>query len=232
MGKRLSKRFKEIGGKIDRNKNYTISEAVNLLKEQPSVKFDQTIDISCNLNVDPKKSDQVVRGSVVLPHGLGKEVKVLVFCKGEQEKEAKSSGADFAGLDELVEKIKSGWVDFDVAIATPDAMREVGKIGKILGPRKLMPSPKTGTVTDQIARAVKEAKSGKLDFKMDREGNISVGVGKLSFSSDDIVGNIKVFFDSLIKAKPASSKGQFIKKVSISSTMGPGLKIFLSEVAK
>lgn len=231
MAKR-SKRYRAIEEKVDKNKVYTLDEAIDVLKGVPHPKFDETVELSCKLNVDPKKSDQMVRGSVLLPHGLGKKVKVLVFCKGEKEREAKEAGADYVGGEELIEKIKAGWLDFDVAISTPDMMREVSKIGKILGPRGLMPSPKSGTVTQDIARVVKEAKTGKLNFKMDRSGNINVGVGKISFSKQALIENIKAFLDALMKAKPPAAKGQFIKKLSISTTMGPGLKLNPLEVIK
>ena len=229
---KIGKRYKTAENIIDRGKEYAIEEAVGILKEFPPAKFDETVEVSCKLNVDPKKSDQIVRGSVVMPNGLGKDVRVLVFCKSEKEKEARDAGADFVGSGDLVEKIKSGWLDFDVVITTPDMMREVGKIGKILGPRGLMPSPKNGTVTEQISRVVKESKSGKLDFKMDRTGNINAGVGKVSFAKESLVENIRFFLDALAKTKPASAKGEFIKSVSVSTTMGPALAISLREAAK
>ncbi len=231
MAKR-SKRFNQILEKVDTNKVYSIREAVEILKDIPRPNFDETVEVSCKLNVDPKKSDQMVRGSVVLPHGLGKKIKVLVFAKGEKEKEAQAAGADYVGNEDLIAKIQSGWLDFDVAIATPDMMREVGKLGKILGPRGLMPSPKVGTVTDNIEKAIKEAKSGKLDFKVDRTGVVNVGIGKISFPVDHLVENINAFIDALYRAKPVSAKGQYIKKMAISTTMGPGLKIDLKEVTR
>ena len=227
---RDSKRYRELKNKVEKDKFYSLEDAIELLKNLSQVKFDETLEISCVLNVDSKKSEQMVRGSVVLPHGLGKNVKVLVFCKGEKEKEAQEAGADFVGAEDLIEKIKSGWLDFDIAITTPDMMREVGKIGKILGPRGLMPSPKTGTVTDQISRVVKESKAGKLDFKMDRSGVVNVGVGKISFPKEHLVENSRAFLDVLMKARPAATKGQFVKKVSLSTTMGIGLKINNGEV--
>lgn len=227
-----SKRFNQILEKVDTNKVYSIREAVETLKDIPHPKFDETVEVSCKLNVDPKKSDQMVRGSVVLPHGLGKKVKVLVFTKGEKEKEAQAAGADHVGNEDLIAKIQSGWLDFDVAIATPDMMREVGKLGKILGPRGLMPSPKVGTVTENLEKAIKEAKSGKLDFKVDRTGVVNVGIGKISFPVDHLVENINTFIDALYRAKPTSAKGQYIKKMVISTTMGPGLKIDLREVIR
>ena len=227
-----TKRFKEILEKVDTRRTYTIKEAVETLKEIPHPKFDETVEVSCKLNVDPKKSDQMVRGSVVLPHGLGKDIKVLVFTKGEKEKEAKAAGADYVGSEELISKIQGGWLGFDVAIATPDMMREVGKLGKILGPRGLMPSPKVGTVTDQLQKAIKEAKAGKLDFKVDRTGVVNVGIGKISFPVEHLIENINTFIDALYRAKPASARGQYIKKMAVSTTMGPGLKIDLGEVTR
>lgn len=229
---KTSKRFNQILEIVDTKRTYTIKEAIETLKEIPHPKFDETVEVSCKLNVDPKKSDQMVRGSVVLPHGLGKKIKVLVFAKGEKEKEAQAAGADYVGNEDLIAKIQSGWLDFDVAIATPDMMREVGKLGKILGPRGLMPSPKVGTVTDQLEKAIKEAKSGKLDFKVDRTGVVNVGVGKISFPVEHLVENINTFIDALYRAKPASARGQYIKKMVISTTMGPGLKIDLGEVTR
>jgi large subunit ribosomal protein L1 len=229
---KITKKQKSIIESTDLEKEYGIKEAVEVLQGLPKAKFDETVEVSCGLNVDPKKSDQMVRGSVVLPHGLGKEVRVLVFCKGEKEREAKDAGADYVGGEDLVEKIKSGWMDFDVAIAAPDMMREVGQIGKTLGPRGLMPSPKNGTVTDQLSKAIKESKAGKLDYRMDKTGTVNVGLGKISFSLDDLVQNTESFLESLLSARPASTKGQFLKKVVLSTTMSPGLIIALSEVQK
>jgi large subunit ribosomal protein L1 len=229
---KITKKQKSIIESTDLEKEYSIKEAIEVLQGLPKAKFDETLEVSCGLNVDPKKSDQMVRGSVVLPHGLGKEVRVLVFCKGEKEREAKDAGADYVGGEDLVEKIKSGWMDFDVAIAAPDMMREVGQIGKMLGPRGLMPSPKNGTVTDQLSKAIKESKAGKLDYRMDKTGTVNVGLGKISFSLDDLVQNTESFLESLLSARPASTKGQFLKKVVLSTTMSPGLIIALSEVQK
>ncbi|MDD5614514.1 MAG: 50S ribosomal protein L1 [Candidatus Omnitrophica bacterium] len=229
---KLTKKQKHIQETVDFKKEYSVEEAVGILKSIGGAKFQETLEVACSLNIDPKKSDQTVRGSVVLPHGLGKNIRVLVFCKGEKEREAKDSGADFVGNDELIEKIKSGWMDFDVAIATPDMMREVGKIGKVLGPRGLMPSPKSGTVTDQLGKAVKESKAGKLDYRMDKAGTVNVGLGKISFSKEQLTENVQSFLDSLVRVRPASTKGQFIKGVHMSTTMGPGLKISFTEVLK
>ncbi len=229
---KITKKQKSIIESTDLQKEYSVSEAIEILKGLPKAKFDETVEASCKLNVDPKKSDQMVRGSVVLPSGLGKEVRVLVFCKGEKEREAKDAGADYVGGEDLVEKIKSGWMEFDVAIAAPDMMREVGKIGKMLGPRGLMPSPKNGTVTDQLDKVIKESKAGKLDYRMDKTGSVNVGLGKISFSQDELTQNTNAFLDSLLSSKPASSKGQFLKSVVLSTTMSPGLNIILSEVQK
>jgi large subunit ribosomal protein L1 len=227
-----SKRLREIDKNIDKNKYYNVKEAVEILKNFSPPKFDESVEIAVKLGVDPKKSDQQVRGSVMLPHGTGRKRKVLVFCKGDKEKEAKEAGADWIGAEELISKIQNGWLDFDVAIATPELMREVGKVGRILGPRGLMPSPKTGTVTKEVAKAVKEAKTGKLNFKMDKLGNVNVAVGKISFENEKLVENIHVFLEALSKAKPSQAKGNFIKKVFISATMSPGLKIDLNEISK
>ena len=211
---------------VDRDKLYSSSEAVDLLLSCEPVKFDQSIDIAINLGVDPKHADQLVRGTVSLPNGTGKEVKVIVMSKDEEKiKEAKDSGADYVGFDEYFDKIKNGWFEFDVLVATPDMMAEVGKLGKVLGPRKLMPSPKAGTVTNDIKKAVDEIKAGKVEFRVDKFGIIHVSVGKLSFDSDKLVENTKVCMDAILKAKPVSVKGTYFKKLTISSTMSPGLKI-------
>ena len=223
---KLSKRYKTAESIIDRKKEYTIEEAVDVLKELPPVKFDETVEVSCKLNVDPKKSDQVVRGSVVLPHGRGKVVKVLVFCEAEKEEEARQQGADFVGGQDLVDKIlKEGWLDFDCCISTPSMMRLVSKLGRILGPRGLMPSPKTGTVTTNISYAIKEAKRGKVDFRMDKTGCLHLGVGKISFPPEAILENIRTFKEALNAAKPQACKGELVKSVHLSSSMGVGIKV-------
>jgi len=211
--------------KIDRTKAYTIEEALNLVKETAHAKFDETVDLCVRLGVDPRKADQMVRGAVVLPNGLGKTVRVLVFAKGEKALEAQSAGADYVGADDLVAKIQEGWFEFDTAIATPDMMGTVGKIGKLLGPRGLMPNPKVGTVTFDIGRAVQESKSGKVEYRVEKAGIIHAPVGKVSFDADKLRGNIIALMDALIKAKPATSKGTYLKKVSLSSTMGPGINV-------
>ncbi|KJR42467.1 50S ribosomal protein L1 [Candidatus Magnetoovum chiemensis] len=207
-----------------------MEEAVALLKEISFVKFDETVDISINLGVDPRKSDQMVRGFVVMPNGTGKIMRVLVFAKGEKEKEALDAGADYVGADDFVKKIQDGWLDFDKAVATPDLMGTVGRLGKILGPRGLMPNPKTGTVTFDITNAVKEIKAGKVDYKVEKAGIVHMPIGKISFDKAKLIENAKVAIDSLIKAKPPTSKGRYLKKLTLSSTMGPGLRIDINSV--
>jgi large subunit ribosomal protein L1 len=229
MGKK-SKRVREIYSRLESGKIYLLDEAVEVLKKSPSVKFDQTLDISIKMGVDTKKSDQQVRGTVSLPHGTGKAQKVLVFASGDKIKEALNAGADYAGSDELFEKVRGGWTDFDVVIATPDLMREVGKLGKVLGPRGLMPTPKAGTVTADVATAVKEIKKGKIEFKLDKNGVCNTGLGKLSFESSSLIENVRALLMALVRAKPASAKGQYILSIVLSSTMGPGLKLDSREI--
>jgi large subunit ribosomal protein L1 len=226
MGKKLD----AVKKKLDLQKEYAFEDAVSLLKENSYVKFDETVELAINLGVDPRKSDQVVRNTVVLPHGTGKEVKVLVFAKGEKEKEARQAGADYVGAEDLIEKIQQGWLEFDRAIATPDMMGQVGKLGKILGPRGLMPNPKLGTVTFEVGKAVKEAKAGKIEYRNDKGGVVHVPIGKLSFEKEKLVENALAVLKSVVRAKPPTSKGKYIKKVSMSSTMGPGLKIDISKL--
>jgi len=227
---RKSKRIREIAKQVDPDKLYTLDEAVDILQKCPSVKFDQTVDIAIKMGVDPKKSDQQVRGTVSLPNGTGKSLRVLVFAAGEKLQEALDAGAEFAGSDELFEKVKGGWTDFDVVIATPDMMREVGKLGKVLGPRGLMPTPKAGTVTTNVATAISEIKKGKIEFKLDRHGVSNNGVGKLSFTKEALLQNISSLLVAIGRAKPASAKGQYFVSLAISSTMGPGLKIDPREI--
>jgi large subunit ribosomal protein L1 len=226
---RPSKRIREIVKTLDVQKTYSVKEAIDILKKCPSVKFDQTVEVSLKLGVDPRRSDQSVRGTVSLPNGTGKTMKILVFAKGDKVKEALAAGADYAGHEELFEKVSGGWTDFDAVIATPDMMRDVGKLGKVLGPRGLMPTPKAGTVTTDIAKAVQELKGGKIEFKLDRHGVINNGVGKLSFDADKLVQNIQAFLTAIQRAKPASAKGHYLRSLVISSTMGPGIKIDLRE---
>lgn len=219
------KKYRESQSKTDPQKRYAFAEAIQGAIDASFVKFDETVDIAVKLGVDPRHADQMVRGSLVLPHGIGKEVTVLVFAKGEKEKEAQDAGADFVGNDDLVEKIKAGWVDFDKAVATPDVMGSVGKIGKILGPRGLMPNAKTGTVTFDVARAVKELKAGKIDFRVEKAGIVHASMGRVSFGVDRILDNISAFIDKISRSKPSSSKGAYIRSISVSTTMGPGFKI-------
>ena len=220
-----SKRFLENCKVVDRLKEYGVNEAVSILKDGKPVKFDETVEVAVNLGIDPRHSDQIVRGTVALPHGTGKDVKVLVFAKGDKVAEAEAAGADFVGGAEFVTKIKEGWTDIDVIVSTPDMMAEVGKIGRILGPRGLMPNPKSGTVTMDVAKAVSELKAGKIEFRCEKNGIVHVGVGKLSFEADQISANIISFMDAIMRARPAASKGTYLKKISVSSTMGPGLRI-------
>ncbi|MCI4626049.1 MAG: 50S ribosomal protein L1 [Candidatus Magnetoovum sp. WYHC-5] len=226
----MGKKYDNVIESLDKLKEYSLDDAIRLLKEKKYVKFDETVDIAVNLGVDPRKSDQMVRGFVVLPHGTGKVVRVLVFAKGEKEKEAQMAGADYFGADEYVEKIQKGWLDFDKAVATPDMMGLVGKLGKILGPRGLMPNPKTGTVTFDITKAVKEIKAGKVDYKVEKAGIVHLPVGKLSFDEGKLIDNIKTAVDSIVRSKPVASKGRYLRKITISSTMGPGLQIDLGSV--
>jgi len=223
-----SKRFREIDKLVDREKRYTLAEAVAILKKCPPTKFDQTVGVSLKTGIDIRKSDQQVRGTVSLPHGIGKKLVVLVFAKGDKAKEALDAGADFVGNEDLLEKIKGGWTDFDAVVSTPDMMREVGKLGKVLGPRGLMPTPKGGTVTTDVARAVQEVKAGKIEFKSDKTGVVNNLVGKLSFETDRLVDNIHAFLAAVARAKPVTAKGSFFRSIVLSSTMGPGLKIDLN----
>ncbi len=220
------KKYKAVAALVDRAKLYSVEEAIGLAKKTARTKFDETVDLAVRLGVDPKQADQMVRGTVVLPHGTGKKVKVLVFAKGEKEKEARDAGADYAGAEDLADKIqKEGWTDFDVVVATPDIMGIVGKLGKILGPRGLMPNPKTGTVTFDIAKAVKDIRAGKVEYRVEKAGIVHVPVGKASFDENKLVENAKSVLESILKAKPASSKGKYLKSATISTTMGPGIKM-------
>jgi large subunit ribosomal protein L1 len=228
---KTAKKFKEALAKVDRNRNYALKEAIELVKSATYTKFDETVDVAVRLGVDPRHADQMVRGAVVLPNGLGKDVRVLVFAKGEKEKEARDAGADYVGAEDLVTRIQEGWFDFDTAIATPDMMGVVGKIGKLLGPRGLMPNPKVGTVTFDVGRAVKESKSGKVEFRVEKAGIVHAPVGKVSFDGDKLKENILALVDALVKAKPPAAKGTYVKKISLSSTMGPGVRVDTTEVS-
>ena len=227
---KTGKKHTEAAAKIDRVKVYPLAAALDVVKQGTFAKFDETVDVAVRLGVDPRHADQMVRGAVVLPNGLGKTVRVLVFAKGEKEKEALDAGADFVGSEDLVAKIQEGWFDFDTAIATPDMMGVVGKIGKVLGPRGLMPNPKVGTVTFDIARAVKESKAGKVEFRVEKAGIVHAPVGKVSFDAEKLKGNVLALVEALVKAKPSAAKGIYIKKISVSSTMGPGINLDVSDV--
>ncbi len=220
-----SKRVEAARAKVDRNKNYPLSEALTLVKENATAKFNESIDVAVNLGVDAKKSDQVVRGSVVLPAGTGKTVRVAVFCQGAKAEEAKAAGADIVGFDDLAASVKGGTIDFDVCIATPDAMKVVGQLGQILGPRGLMPNPKVGTVTMDVTTAVKNARAGQVQYRTDKAGIVMCTIGRASFSVDQLQQNMAALIEALNKAKPAAAKGQYLKRVSVSSTMGAGVRV-------
>lgn len=219
------KKYIEAINKVDTQGRHSFEDAIQMAIHGSYAKFDETIDIAVRLGVDPRHADQMVRGTVVLPNGLGKEVRVLVFAKGEKEKEAQDAGADHVGNDDLIDKIKEGWLDFDKAVATPDMMGSVGKIGKILGPRGLMPNAKTGTVTFDLAKAISELKAGKIDFRVEKAGIVHVPMGKVSFGVEKIAQNIAAFMETIIRLKPSSSKGTYLKSIAISTTMGPGIKV-------
>jgi large subunit ribosomal protein L1 len=231
---RKSKRYLQALDKIEEGKSYPLTEAIELLAELPHPKFDETVELHVRLGVDPKKANQIVRGTVVLPYGTGKEIKILVFADGDKAEEAQNAGADYVGMDELAEKIKKGWTDFDVAIATPNLMSNVGKLARILGPRKLMPNPKTGTITMNIEQAVKESKAGKVEYRTDKFANIHVPIGKLTFEKEKIYENIAVLMKAILRDRPASAKGRYIKNMTLSASMSPGIKIdsvsFLKEM--
>ncbi len=219
------KRYKQVSEGIEPDKQYSLSEAITAIKTGPETKFDQSVDLAVNLGVDPKHADQMVRGGIVLPHGTGKSVRILVFAKGDKEKEAQDAGADHVGGDDLAAKIQEGWLEFDRVIATPDMMGVVGKLGRVLGPRGLMPNPKLGTVTMDVGQAVSEQKSGKVEYRVDKNGIVHCAIGKRSFEADQLVQNAATLIDALVKAKPAAAKGTYLKKVSVSTTMGPGVKV-------
>jgi len=222
---RRGKRYIEAAKKIDRLKKYTFKEAIELSTDSSYVKFDATVDMSIRLGVDPRHADQMVRGTVSLPHGIGKSVRVVVFAKGEKEKEALEAGADFVGSEDLSEKIQKGWLEFDKAVATPDMMGIVGKLGRVLGPRGMMPNAKLGTVTFDVAKAVTELKAGKIDFKVDKAGIIHASIGRVSFGIDKLLENVAFFLDAILKLKPSSSKGTYLRSIAVSNSMGPGIKV-------
>lgn len=224
------KTYRAALAKVDRTQRYLLEDSLKLVKETARAKFDETVEMAVRLGVDPRQADQNVRGTVSLPYGLGKTVRVLVFAKGEKEKEAQDAGADFVGSDELIKKISEGWLDFDKAVATPDMMAAVGRIGKVLGPRGLMPNPRTGTVSMDIGKAVKEIKAGKLEFRVDKAGIVHVPVGKASFGTEQLIDNAKAVLMSILRAKPASAKGNYVKGVTVAATMGPGIKVDLAQI--
>ncbi len=232
MSTKRSKRYTEAAKLVEAGKTYAAEEAVELMKSFPAPKFDPTVTVSFHLTVDPRKSDQMVRGSVALPHGTGKNVRVIVFAQGEAAQAALEAGAEKVGLDDLIKEIQGGYLDFDSAIATPDAMAQVRKIARVLGPRGLMPNPKTGTVTEDTAKAVREVKAGRVDFKVDRNANISAAVGKLSFDSDKLIENARAFISAVVKARPSGAKGAYIASATIASSMNPGLELSTTEFSK
>ncbi len=225
MARKQSKRYKQATELFDRQTQYGLPEAVDILKKMPTRKFDETVELAFRLGVDPRQADQLVRGTVVLPHGLGKSVRVAVFARGESATAAEAAGADFVGAEDLVEKINGGWTDFDVAVATPDMMGQVGRLGRILGPRGLMPNPKSGTVTPDAARAVREAKAGRVEYRVDRTANVHTPVGKASFDAQRLRENAQTVIDAIVRARPSATKGQYMRSVTLSTTMGPGIRL-------
>lgn len=224
------KKYRSALEKIEKNQLYDPKQALTLVKDLASAKFDETVEVAYRLGVDPKKADQQVRGAVILPHGTGKTKRVLVFAKGEKAKEAEEAGANYVGDEDLIAKVQQGWFDFDVVVATPDMMGQVGRLGRLLGPKGLMPNPKTGTVTMDVAKAVKDIQAGKIEYRTDKAGNIHAPIGKVSFSTDQLLENLRTLTDALVKAKPTSSKGTYLRKVTVSSTMGPGVTISSSQL--
>lgn len=227
---RMSRRFSQVREKVDRERKYSLEESCQLVKELATAGFDETVEVAVCLNVNPKYADQMIRGSCILPNGTGKEVRVAVFAAGDRAEQAREAGADVVGDEDLAGRIQEGWLEFDVVIASPDMMRIVGKLGRVLGPRGLMPNPKTGTVTDDVAEAVREAKSGKISFRVDKTGNLHVPVGKASFDHQALAENIMSFYEKVLQLKPSSVKGQYMKNLSVSSTMGPGIKIDFNDL--
>jgi len=231
MATMVSKRYDAAAAKIAPDRQYSLDEALGVLKSMPGARFDESVDLSFRLGVDPKHADQMVRGAVVLPHGIGKTVRVAVFAKGEKEREAREAGADVVGAEDLVERVQGGWMEFDTAVATPDLMGQVGRLGKVLGPRGLMPNPKLGTVTFDVSRAVREAKAGKIEFRVDKAGNIHTPVGKRSFSAEHLRDNAMALIEAIVRAKPAAAKGTYLKSLTVSSTMSPGVPVDALAVA-
>jgi len=231
MATMVSKRYDAAAGKIAPEQHYSLDEAIGVLKSMPAAKFDESVDLSFRLGVDPKHADQMVRGAVVLPHGIGKTVRVAVFAKGDKDREAREAGADTVGAEDLVERVQGGWMDFDTAIATPDLMGQVGRLGKVLGPRGLMPNPKLGTVTFDVSRAVREAKAGKIEFRVDKAGNVHTPVGKRSFSEEHLRGNAMALIEAIVRAKPAAAKGTYLRSLTVSSTMSPGVPVDAQAIA-
>ncbi|WP_342388027.1 50S ribosomal protein L1 [Salinicoccus bachuensis] len=229
MAKR-SKKYQAALEKFDQNASYSVEEAVKLAKETSTVNFDASVEVAFRLGIDTRKNDQQIRGAIVLPHGTGKSQRVLVFAKGDKAKEAEAAGADYVGEQDYIQKINDGWFDFDVIVATPDMMGEVGKLGRVLGPKGLMPNPKTGTVTMDVTKAVEEIKAGKVEYRAEKSGIVHAAIGKVSFDEEKLADNFRTVYDALVKAKPASSKGTYFKSVALSSTMGPGVKVDLNEV--
>ncbi len=229
---KISKKYNDATKQYDRNSVYDSSEAITIVKKIASAKFDETVEVAVRLGIDPKKADQQIRGAIVLPHGTGKTQRVLVFAKGEKVKEAEQAGADYVGDEDYINKIQQGWFDFDVVVATPDMMGSVGKLGRVLGPKGLMPNPKTGTVTFDVDKAVKEIKAGKIEYRSDKVGNIHAPIGKVSFDDQKLLENFQTLIATLIKIKPASAKGQYIRNVAVSSTMSPSVKVNISKVSK
>ena len=227
----MTKREKAASATYDREKEYPVEEALGLLHQLPKAKFDETVDLSMRLGVDPKHADQMVRGAIVLPHGIGKAVRVAVFAKGDKEREAREAGADVVGAEDLVERIQGGWLEFDSAVATPDLMGQVGRLGKVLGPRGLMPNPKLGTVTFDVGRAVREVKAGKVEFRVDKAGNVHVPIGKRSFTQQHLVDNALALLEAVVRAKPSASKGTYLRSITLSSTMSPGIKVDAQRIA-
>mgnify|MGYP001234862850 CR=1 FL=1 len=228
---KVGKKYAEAAKLFDKQKQYDVAEAIDILKKMDTAKFDETVELAVNLNVDPKYADQQVRGALVLPHGIGKSKTVLVFAQGDKEKEALAAGADYVGADDLVEKIKGGWLEFDVAIATPDMMGVVGRLGRVLGPKGLMPNPKAGTVTMDVTKAINDIKAGKIEYRLDKTNIIHVPVGKASFTEEQLADNFQTLMDAILKAKPSTVKGAYLKSVALTSTMGPGVKLNVAKLS-